>query len=249
MKIFLIVFAAVVIGALATIATVSLSRSSPGSEPVHETRSVGGFHRVHISGQATVELVQGNEEGVTVDAPGSAHVRTDVHDETLLIEVAGERRAFQWLWGRRAGRTVRVKVNLRDIDQIEAAGAVTILADHLKGNELALDLAGACTLRVGDLQATQLRISGSGATKITLGGKVVHQQIDLSGAGSYEAGKLASDDAAVDVSGAGKAVVNARTALAVDISGAGKVEYLGDPKIKQSISGIGKVARHKSSDD
>jgi hypothetical protein len=101
-------------------------------------------------------------------------------------------------------------------------------------------------LRVADLQATTLKLEGSGATKVVLGGAVVHQTIDLSGAGSFEAANLASDDATVDVSGAGKAVVNARKALSVDISGAGKVEYLGDPQVKQSISGIGKVSRRKS---
>ena len=93
----------------------------------------------------------------------------------------------------------------------------------------------------------KLKLDGSGATKIELGGKVTRQDIDLSGAGSYEAGQLASDEASVSVSGAGKAVVNARNALSVDISGAGKVEYFGEPKLKQSISGIGKVSRRESS--
>ena len=51
----------------------------------------------------------------------------------------------------------------------------------------------------------------------------------------------------IEVSGAGKAVVNAASSLEVDISGAGAVEYLGDPKVKQSISGIGKVRRREPS--
>ena len=66
-------------------------------------------------------------------------------------------------------------------------------------------------------------------------------------AGSYQASKLASEEAVIEVSGAGKAVVNATNSLEVDISGAGAVEYLGDPKVKQSISGIGKVRRREPS--
>jgi len=246
MKVFLIAFAVVVVAALATIATVSLVRSAPASAPVHESRAVSGFHRLDISGQATIELVQGTEERVTIDAPASARVRTEVHDGTLVIEVEQRRRALEWFGGRRAGRAVRLTVNLRDLDRIEAAGAVSLTADKLKSNELTLDLAGACALRIDDLQATTLKLDGSGATKVELGGTVVRQQVDLSGAGSFEAAKLASDDVTVEVSGAGKAVVNARKALSVEISGAGKVEYLGDPEVKQSISGIGKVTRRKS---
>jgi putative autotransporter adhesin-like protein len=246
MKIFLIAFAVIVLGTLATIAGVSFSRNAPASEPVHETRAATGFHRVDISGQATVILTQGTTEGLTVDAPASIRVRTEVHNETLVVEVE-DRRGSWWFGGRGAAKATRVTINFRNLDRIESAGAVTVLADRLASNELYVDLAGACTLKIGELQATALKLDGSGATKIEIAGKVARQAIDLSGAGSYQAGQLTSDEASVDVSGAGKALVNVRNALAVDISGAGKVEYVGDPKLKQSISGIGKVVRRESS--
>ncbi len=90
-----------------------------------------------------------------------------------------------------------------------------------------------------------MRLDGSGAIKVAFAGKVGRQKVDLSGASSYQAERLVSSDAVVDVSGAGKAVINASNSLAVDISGAGKVEYLGEPKLRQTISGIGKVARRE----
>ena len=52
----------------------------------------------------------------------------------------------------------------------------------------------------------------------------------------------------MDVSGAGKIVVNARKTLTARISGAGVVEYLGDPVVKESISGIGRVKRRESAE-
>jgi hypothetical protein len=153
------------------------------------------------------------------------------------------RSIWQWFSGRGTSRTPHVTIRLRDVDRIEAAGAVTLDAGGLKSAELRLDLAGACTVKLRDLQATTLRIDGSGAIKVDIAGKVARQRVELSGAGSYQAEGLVSDDAVVEVSGAGKAVVNASNSLAVDISGAGKVEYLGDPKLKQTISGIGKITR------
>jgi len=249
MKVFLIAFAALVLAALASIAAVSFARSTPYGEVVREDRAATGFHRLEIDGHVEVTLVQGAAEGVTVEAPSSMlrRVRTEVRDGTLFIDAAEQRRMWQWFSGRRGRRTPRITVNLREVDRIEVAGTVTVAADSLKAGELRLDLAGACSLKIRDLQATTLRLDGSGAIKADVAGKVQRQRVDLSGAGSFQASKLASDEAVIGVSGAGRAVVNAANSLEVDISGAGAVEYLGDPKVKQSISGIGKVKRREPS--
>ncbi|HTS22584.1 MAG TPA: head GIN domain-containing protein [Casimicrobiaceae bacterium] len=246
MKAFLIAFAAIVAATLIAIAAVSYGRAAQGSRPVHEARALAGFHAIDVAGHATLTLVQGATEGVSIDAPASTRVRTDVQDGKLEIEIDDRRHAWQWLPGPASGRAAHITVNLRELSRIETAGAVSIDADALKGDALSVDLSGACTMQVGDLQVTTLKLDGSGATKVDLAGKVVRQSVDLSGAGVYEAGKLASEQAVVEVSGAGKATVNARDSLAVDISGAGKVDYYGDPKLKQTISGIGKVTRREA---
>ena len=249
MKAFVIGFVVIVLAALAAMLAWSHTRSGTPAKFVTETRSAGGFHRLEIQGQIDVTLVQGDKEGVTVQAPSTALrlVRTEVADGTLSITAAQERHSWGWLTGDGSSKPSRVIINLRELDEIEAAGAVGIAADSLKADELHLDVAGATRLRIGDLQAGQLKLDGAGATKADIAGKVNRQDIDLSGAGSYEASQLVSDEARVDVSGAGKAVVNVRNTLKVDISGVGKVEYIGDPELRQSISGAGKVTRRESS--
>jgi hypothetical protein len=234
---------------LAGLAVIMLGTQGFAAEVQQETRAASGFHRIDIDGKLDVTLVQGDTEGVTIEAPAAVlpRIRTQVRGGTLAVEGAEDRSFWDWFSGRSTRRTPRITIHLREVDRIEAAGAVTIGADALKTNELFLDLAGACTIRVRDLRAMSLRLDGSGAIKAAIGGRVARQKIDLSGAGSYLADALVSDEASVEVSGAGKAVVNAKNSLAVDISGAGKVEYLGDPKIKQSISGIGKISRRDPS--
>lgn len=239
MKAFLIVLAVPVLTAMAALA--QAPPAAAAEELQQETRVVAGFRRVEINGMVRVTLVQGTAEGVTIEAPaaGLPRISTEVHGGTLVVDVP--RPAWHWFSG--TDRAPHVTVRLRDLDRIELAGAVTLDSDSLRSNNLVLDLAGACTLRLADLEASSLRIDGSGATKIDIAGKVARQKVDLSGAGSYQAEGLLSSDAIVEVSGAGKAVVNASNSLAVEISGAGKVEYLGDPQVKQSISGFGKVTR------
>jgi hypothetical protein len=238
-----------VLTALGAIAALSFASAAAAADLQKETRSATRFHRIDIDGKFEVTLVQGDAEGVTVEATAAAlpRIRTEVHGGALVVEGAENRSVWDWFSGRSSGRAPRVTIRLREVDRIEAAGAVTLDADSLKANELRLDLAGACTIRIRELQATTLLLDGSGAIKVSVGGKVGRQKVDLSGAGSYLAEGLVSDEAVVDVSGAGKAVVNAKNSLAIDISGAGKVEYLGDPKLKQSISGIGSISRRNPS--
>lgn len=242
MKVLPFVLALLLIAALATVAD---GGHAAAAELQQETRSVAGFHRIAIEGRANVTLVQGATEGVTIEAPAAAlpRIETEVHGDTLLVEATPTHSIWQWFSGFGAGRAPRITIRLREVDRIDAAGTVTLDADSLSSGDLRLDLSGACTLKLRDVQATSLRLDGSGAIKAVIEGKVTRQKVDLSGASSYMAEKLASADAVIEVSGAGTAVVNASNSLKVDISGAGKVEYVGDPALKQSISGIGKVTR------
>ncbi len=215
------------------------------AEVLHETRAATGFSRIEIDGQADITLRQGTTEGLSLEATaqGLKQIRTDVRGKTLRISLVDQSHWWQWIFGGSATRTPRITINLIQLERIEASGAVNIIADSLKANELRLDFAGACKLKIGDLQATRLRLDGAGAIKAEIAGKVAEQNIDLSGAGSYLAADLVSDNIALQVSGAGKAIVNAKTSLKAEISGAGLVEYAGNPRLEQDISGIGKIRR------
>ncbi len=101
-------------------------------------------------------------------------------------------------------------------------------------------------MRITDLDCRDLAIAASGAVKAEIAGRAIDQRIAISGAGDYRAAGLASDNARVSVSGAGKVIVNAAKTLKVSISGAGSVDYLGDPKVTQDISGMGRVKRRES---
>lgn len=215
------------------------------ADVLRETRAATGFSRIEVDGQADITLRQGTTEGLALEATaqGLKQIRTEVRGRTLFISLVDQSHWWQWMTGGSATRTPRITIDLIQLERIEAAGAVNIVADSLKTNELRLEFAGACKLRIGDLQATKLRLDGAGAIKAEIAGKVTDQDIDLSGAGSYLAPDLVSDNVGVRVSGAGKAIVNARTLLKADISGAGLVEYAGNPRLEQEISGIGKIRR------
>jgi hypothetical protein len=91
-------------------------------------------------------------------------------------------------------------------------------------------------LTVDELEA---RINGSG--EYTLNGKVTRQDLQTIGSGDFEAQKLESQQAKINVTGSGDSKVWATQALNVSISGSGSVAYQGAPKITKQISGSGSV--------
>ena len=145
-------------------------------------------------------------------------------------------------------RPARVTVTFRALDAIGAAGAVKLHADGLRTDRLAVSASGATSLRIYGLDTKELTIEGAGAMKVELAGRAVAQTVTISGAGDYRAADLASEDAQVTVSGAGRVVVQVAKTLGIGLSGAGSVEYIGDPKVTQQISGAGRVKRRNAAD-
>ena len=233
------------IGWTMALAALGAGSAAVAANTVQETRVATGFSRLEIDGQADVILRQGAHEGVSIEATTQAlrQIETLVHERTLSIALIGQRHWWDWVLGGGTTRSPRITIDFINLDRIEAAGSVRFTAGALKADDLRLDLSGACSLRIDDLRASRLRLDGAGAVKAELGGNVAAQFVDLSGASSYQAGNLVSESAVLEVSGAGKALINASQSLRVGISGAGAVQYVGNPKLEQEISGVGKITR------
>lgn len=210
-----------------------------------KTVSVAGFHKLRVDGDAVVTLVPGTTETLTVDVPERQRkaIRIEIDDDGLLrIRTRVEHGWWRHLFGA-PQKTPRFTLVYRNLDSIELTGVVKLLGSDLHSPRLDISVSGAATLELAGLQTDALRIDGSGAVKARLAGRATSQHVVISGAGKYDAPMLVSDDAHVQVAGAGKVIVRADKTLDVNISGAGKVDYVGDPKITQHISGAGKVQR------
>jgi hypothetical protein len=244
----LILATVVVAVALAWFTLMHVAGSGGGAAVTTEVRVVNPFHRLEISGRADVTLVEGSSESVTIEAAARGQPRVIARAErgTLMISAGDSRRWWNMLIGGRATATPRVTVAFKSLDTIVVSGSIKLAADKINASDLRIVASGGSALRIDDIDAQTIRINGSGALKATLAGRVVEQRIDISGAGEVRADRLMSQDAVVNVSGAGSIVVNAAKTLRATISGAGSVEYYGDPEVRQSVSGIGRVKRRQS---
>jgi len=220
-----------------------------GGEVVTDERALSPFNHVAVEGFADVTLVQGVSEGVRIEAGSKqlASMRAQVSDGTLTISSGASRSWWTGFFGL-GGRGARITVTFRDLDTVSATGAVRIRAEGVKTDRLKVSASGATSLKIGNLDAKELSLTGSGAMRAELAGRVAEQRVSISGAGDYRAAELASDDARVSVSGAGRVVVQVEKTLKIGLSGAGFVESIGDPKVTQSISGAGRVKRRDASE-
>jgi hypothetical protein len=185
-------------------------------------------------GEACDLKIEGNQDLVD-------RIKVDIEDDTLVIRFDAD--AADWIgssWVKGEGG-LRYFVTAPEISGIEMAGAGDLQAESLKGESLSLAHGGAGKMELHDVDYQSLDASLGGLGEIRVAGVVQTQKVDLSGAGSYEAVDLKSQDAEVVLSGAGAAKVWAEGTLNAILTGAGSIKYKGQPVLSQSKSGIGDI--------
>jgi hypothetical protein len=214
------------------------------TERKSETRELGEFNRISMRGIGKIDVKQGKEQSVVIEGDEIAinRITTNVTDGKLIIDVGRD-----WVEKLSAGfdflssHDIRLHITVRELEELEIAGAADVEINDLKANDLTLKMIGASNVEVTNLSADTLRTEIPGAGKIVVDGKVSDQSVTLAGAGNFSGHKLKSKTAKVTLSGVGSAQLWVTGELDVTIAGVGSVEYYGNPHIKQSVTMLGKV--------
>ena len=97
-------------------------------------------------------------------------------------------------------------------------------------------------LTIANYDQDRLDITMSGRSDVNAQGKARAITLAIAGRGDADLGQVVAEEAKVDISGAGQAVVAPKTSAELDISGSGDVTLLTHPTIVHSdISGSGRV--------
>lgn len=200
--------------------------------------AVQDFNEVLWRGSGELFIEQGAQEGLSVEAEPAVLAR-------LQVEVRGGRLDIGFLPGRVVTQApIRLHLKVRSLVRLESQAAGAVRVGALQTPALALELAGSGETRIAALRARSLeaRLAGSGLLAID-GGAVERQHVLIAGASDYQAPRLASRQAEVDIAGSGDAELAAAQRLVARIAGAGNVRYRGHPAVEQDISGAGTVER------
>ncbi|KWT93232.1 MULTISPECIES: DUF2807 domain-containing protein [unclassified Variovorax] len=224
--------------AAASAAVLAATLAGP-AQAATETRGVTGFDEVVFAVAGELSIEQGPRETLTLEAEPAVlrKITTEVQGRRLLIGLAPGRIETQ--------QPIRMKLGVRTLRAFESRTAGDISIGPLRSEALSLVLAGGGSIRLDrleDARSLDVRITGAGEVAVG-GGKVVAQQLAITGMGRYSAARLASERAEVAIDGNGEVRLAASTTLAVRIGGVGHVRYHGDPAVTRSIRGIGSVEK------
>ena len=203
---------------------------------ISETRPISGFTAVELNGIGTLIIEQGSKESLEVVAEDNIikYLKSDVYGRNLRLSVDD----FVSI---DPTEEIVFYLTVKNLERVEISGLGNIEIEALKTSSLDLKISGAGSASIGDLQAESLNLEISGVGNVEIGGSVEDQQIELSGAGNYNADGLISNEARIEISGTGKAMLWVENELDADLSGMGNLQYYGSPNLSTEISGVGTV--------
>lgn len=205
---------------------------------ITETRSVGNFDGIEVSGAFDIYITQDNSYTVKVETDDNlqGYVITEVQGNELRIRPENHVNL----------RPTRMKIYVSApvFKSLEASGACNIYSQNkLSSSEkMDIELSGSSDV-VLDINAPEVEASLSGAGSVELKGETKELNIDGSGSSDIRCFDMKADNVSIDISGAGSAEVFANTKLDVEVSGSGDIKYKGSPSVQQRISGAGSVKK------
>jgi hypothetical protein len=217
-------------------ASFNMERVQGSGETTTEEREVSGVERVALTGMGDLTLIQGDEEGLTVEA-----------DDNLMPYIETKMRGSELVIGIKDGvsittsNPIRFTLRIKDINRVSVSGSGNVYSEALDAQDFEFSVSGSGNLRFEDLAAEDVQVNVSGSGNFDMVGNVETQNISISGSGDYNAGDLESKKAEVAITGSGNVTVWATEELDIRISGNGNIDYYGSPKVSQSISGGGEI--------
>ncbi|MGB8252357.1 MAG: DUF2807 domain-containing protein [Anaerolineaceae bacterium] len=214
----------------------------PSDSAPSETRIFSGLTGLYHKGVGNVYLTQGDKDELRIEADPEirSRIKTEVKDGILVIRHDNDFIEWMKIWTNGIEQ-LRFFLTIKDIRSIKLSGAGSLKAPAIHGDAFELVNSGAGSQTIENLDAHTFKVELSGAGSIVVAGKTMEQNVKLSGAGSYNAGRLESQKAVVKLSGVGSASVWVTGSLDANLSGIGSVEYRGEPQVSKHITGLGSI--------
>ena len=204
---------------------------------INETRNVGSFEKVAVSGSFDVFLVKGNEGKLDIKIEDNllAYLVTEVDNGKLKIK---------WKKGTSINtrKAVIITVYFKDIEAVSLSGSGDIIGkDLIKSNNFEIAVAGSGDIKL-NVETNEMDAAISGSGDIDLEGSSENFTAAIAGSGDIDAVNLKTDKATLRISGSGGITITVINELIAKISGSGDIKYKGNPKIEDiKVSGSGDV--------
>ena len=218
------------------IVAVAFIASPTYGELLREPRALVGVDRVVLATAGDLEITQGSDESLIVEAEPRVlqRITTRVDGTTLTIDTNG--RGFV------TREPVRFVLRVKRLEAIESVASGSVHVGTLNTDQMRISLNGATDIRIDALTARTLTVDASGAGSIAIdAGRVEHASLHIKGSVEYAAPRMHAREATIDVDGSADVTTAVDKSLSVTVRGAARVAYSGNPKLVERIEGAGVV--------
>ncbi|KYP13358.1 head GIN domain-containing protein [Flavihumibacter sp. CACIAM 22H1] len=204
-----------------------------------DTRTPGAFESVEQKGSFDVELVVGDQAGITLEGEENILAKIETYIDGSTLKIATENG-----FNLRPTRDVRIKVTAPRYKEVFSYGSGNIISESVLKNDEPIEVGtkGSGDIRL-EIIAPELSASIYGSGNVTLKGQTRKLKLECTGSGDLNAVELQSEEAFVDIKGSGNASVNTSKNLEVDVKGSGDVSYKGNPTIRTDFKGSGNLRK------
>lgn len=222
----------------ATLAVYSLLLCSLTFAQSSETRNLGSFREVHVSGGFDVVLTKGNTESVNIES-------RNVEMDKILTEIEGNKLKIYLKKGNYRNVDIKFVVTYKDLEAIHSSGSSEIVCNSaISADNFSLHSSGSGNIKLASINTDSFEIHNSGSSNIDVAGIAKKQSLHISGSSKIEAFNLKSEDTKVSISGSGDVNINVSQNLEASVSGSGDIRYKGDPNIRNvRVSGSGNISK------
>lgn len=203
------------------------------------THTVTGFDGIDVGGAMDIYLTQGSDYSVRIVADENLHEYIEVRKEGSKLHIQPANNTNLDATGK-----IKVYVTAPVFNKIEVSGACNIQSETKlsSDDDIDINLSGASNADL-EVNSPSIKVEASGASDVSLRGETKDLAIDGSGSTNVKAFELLSENADVEISGAGDVEVYASVKLKAHSSGASNIRYKGNPAVESHKSGAGSIRK------
>jgi hypothetical protein len=200
---------------------------------VSQTRSLGNFNSIDVSGNIDVYASQDSATSVKVETDENLQEYIEVINDGNVLRIHTKEG-----YNPRSSKAIKVYVSSAEYKSFEASGACDMYSQGQINSTNALEIhaSGSCKITM-DVNAPKVSAHVSGACDVILKGETKDFMVDGSGSTDIRCFDLKADNVDLDLSGSGDAEVFANATLKGSASGSADIKYRGNAQPNINSSG------------
>ena len=198
---------------------------------------VGDFSRIEACCEMSIIIMQGDTTAMTLTTDSNLveYFDISVENNTLILNQNTEADLAPT-------NGYLFNITTPTLEALTISGTNFVTADVITADDFSIVSSGTPRILISALNADTLVVEASGAGLVQInGGRVMSQDVTLSGAVNYDTGAMVSEVTLIEAASTGYAAIYASERLSGQLASSGNITYLGTPELNVDVTGTGEL--------